>query len=177
MTISIDISQTNNPKTLRVFDTSFHTQEVENFLLECLPPGKTTWITYRVSKDFSFTYNSSNLRIAKVDNVEELIDLPDGIYEFRLSYKPNYSNVVSYSHFRNLVQLKKLRKEICKLYSGQCNYTKSEFENRKKQLLEIKFLLDAAKYSVEECLDKKEGKELYEEGKRLLTKYSDSCGC
>jgi hypothetical protein len=177
VTISIDISQTNSTKTLRVFDTSYHTDDIENFLLECLPPNKTNWITYQVSPHFNFTFNTANLHLAKAGNETELLDLPDGIYEFKISYKPNYPTLVSYYHFRNLFQVKKLQTEICKLYSGKCNFTKSEFETRKKQLLEIKFLLDAAKYSVEECLEKKQGKELYEEAKKLLTKYSDSCGC
>lgn len=176
MTLSLDISQTTNPKTLRVFDTSNHTSDVENFLLECLPPNKTSWIVYKQSPRFSFTFNTSNLKLAKAGNTNELINLPDGIYEFRLSYKPNYSTVIHYYHLRTSLLLKDYKDQVTKLYSQKCDFTKSEFQDRKKQLLEIKFMMDAAKYMVEDCLDK-EGKMLYEEAKNLLTKYSDACGC
>lgn len=162
-----------------VVDTSAYVSisSVDNLLLEVLPPSGIKWVTYRVAPHFLFTLNSSNLKINQVNDTSNLADLPDGIYELKISHKPNFSTHRHFLHFRYSKLFSDYKQQICKLYSEQCSFNKSEFEDKKKQLMEIKFLMDAAKYQVEECHEKKKGLELYEDAKQLLSRYKDSCGC
>jgi hypothetical protein len=177
--LSLEVVPTNNLKTMLVVDTSMYpfSGGVENLLLEVLPPSGTKWVTHRVIPFFTYTLNSSNLKINQVNDVSNLADLPDGIYELKISHKPNFTTQVHFFHFRYSTLLSDYKEQVCKLYSEQCSFNKSEFEDKKKQLMEIRFQMDAAKYEVEECHDKKKGLELYENAKQLLSRYKDSCGC
>lgn len=163
---------------MRVFDTSLWCdEEIENYLLEVLPVNKTRWVTFNVVKGFSLALNSSALGYGQVTSESALKDLPDGIYEFKQSYKPNLYTVQQYYHLRVLTARKKVKAAWDKLLGTECSISRDEFFENRDKLREIEEYLVAAKYKVEECLDKKEGKELYEWALKLLEKYSNECQC
>lgn len=178
--LSMDVSGSCNEKIMRIYDTSFYctTEELpENYLIEVLPVNKSTWILFHVSRDFSLVLNSSNLHYKKVTEASSLIDLPDGIYEFKQSIKPNIHTLVQFYHLRTTSLLNKLRHSWNRLISGKCDISRIDFLANRDRLREIDEYLLAAKYEVEECLDKKKGKELYDFAKKLLEQYTNKCKC
>lgn len=164
---------------MRVFDTSnYCTDEViDNYIVEVLPVNKGTWVSFLVKKNFSLVLNSSSLRYNKVSSVDELVDLPDGIYEFKMSYKPNIKTVVHFYHLRTIELERKLNEEFTKLIDGKCDISKYDYNLNKLKLRDIEEYIMAAKWTVEECLDKTRGKELYEQADKLLKNYTNECKC
>jgi len=177
--LSLEVSNSNNPKVMRLFDTSFYynNQTVENYLIEVLPVNKTNWYTFHVSKNFSLVLNASNLQYKKVNKAEDLMDLPDGIYEIKQSIKPNIYSVQHYYHFRIVELINKINTEKDKLIDNTCKLSQKEYIANRDKLRDIEEFALAAKWKVEESLDKVKGKELYDFAKSLLEQYSNECKC
>lgn len=177
--LSLEISDTHNLKIMRLFDTSaYHKDEtVENYIVEVLPVNKTVWVPFFVSKNFNLVLNASNLRYRRVTEESCLIDLPDGIYEFRQSIKPNLRTRIHFYHLRIVELRRKLCSEKEKLYDNKCNLSREEFFINRDKLRDIEEYMYAAKWKVEECLDKVRGKELYEFTVKLLEQYTNECQC
>ena len=112
----LEVSNSSNLKTMRLFDTSYYYKDevVENYLVEVLPVGKNTWITFNVKKGFSLTLNSSNLKYKKAIDEDCLIELPDGIYEIKQSVKPNVLTFVHFYHLRVTSLYSLLKQNISK---------------------------------------------------------------
>ena len=164
---------------MRLFDTSnYCTDEViENLLVEVLPVNLSTWVTFRGQKDFSIVLNSSNLRYNKVLTTGELIALPDGIYEFKMSIKPNILTVHHFYHLRTTDMERSIQSEYSKLIDNRCKMDRKDLVKSRDALRNIDEYLRASKWMVEECLDKKKGKELYEFTQSLLDQYTNECKC
>jgi hypothetical protein len=177
--LSIDYSNSSNEKVLRIYDTSEYcsTETIQNYLVEVLPANKSTWVTFFVQKGFSLALNSSNLRYHKVSDTNDLIELPDGIYEIKQSFKPNLFTVKHVYHLRNTHLLNKLKEQRDILFSNKCNLSREEYIENRDKLREIEEFADAAKYKVEEKLEKKEGIELYKWAEKLLEQYTNECQC
>ncbi len=163
---------------MRLFDTSHYCVDtVENYLIEVLPVNKYTWLSFTVAKNFSLTLNASNLRYKKVSDKSDLLDLPDGIYEIKQSIKPNILTIVHFYHLRVNELKRKLKSEWNKLTKDTCKITREEYYINRDKLREIQEYIMSAKYQVEECLDKKKGKETYEFATKLLERYTNECQC
>lgn len=176
--LHLEVSDSANIKVLRVFDTSqFCDDPIENYLIEVLPVNKSKWLTFHVQKGFSLALNSSALGYRKVSTEADLRDLPDGIYEFKQSYKPNIHTVEEYLHLRTVELRRKIRKEWDKLVDNTCKISQEDFIINRDKLREIEEFILAAKFKVEECHKKKEGKELYEWATKLLEIYTSECQC
>lgn len=148
---------------------------IENLLLEVLSPSLNEWITHKVNPEFIFVLNASSLGICNVKYASELPSLDDGIYEIKISYKPNYATHKLYYHLNIKNILKTFWDEIESLYSRQVSITKREFEYSRELLMKLQMDLYAAKWMVEEKHKKKEGLELYNKVKEDLKKYKDDC--
>lgn len=176
--LNIEVSDAMNPKVLRIFDTSHYCNEdITNYLIEILPVNKTRWVTFHVQKSFSLVTNSSSLGYGSVTDEAGLRDLPDGIYEIKQSYKPNIETVVHYYHLRTVALRKKIQNYWNNLKKDTCRITREEFHNQREKLREIDEYVLGAKYKVEECGEKKEGKEMYEWAIKLLERYGNECQC
>lgn len=164
---------------MRVFDTSSYYKDhaIDNYIIEVLAVNKERWVTFDVSKGFSLALNSSNLRYNKATEESKLICIPDGIYEIKQSVKPNALTVSHFYHLRTVEITNSLLKEMSKLISEKCDLTKSEYIVNRDKLRDIEEYVKAAKWMVEECNQKKEGKELYEFAQKLLEQYSHECQC
>lgn len=164
---------------MRIFDTSTYCtgEAVENYLVEVLPPSRSTWVTFHVLKGFSVVLNSSNLGYKKAKDSGELLDLQDGIYELSLSHKPNIHTLTKFYHLRTVQLTRKVRKQWTKLIGEECKITRNEFYSNRDKLREIEEYIQAAKYQVEELGDKKKGKEIYDFAQKLIEQYSHECKC
>lgn len=173
----LEVSDAPNVKILRVYDTSKWCDDtIENYLIEVLAVNNSKWLTFQVQKGFSLALNSSAL-YRKVGAEDGLTDLPDGIYEFKQSYKPNIHTLQHYYHLRITDIRRKIRKQWDKLLDNVCKLSQEEFNLNRDKLRDIEEYLLAAKYKVEECHEKKEGKELYEWTIKLLEIYTNECQC
>lgn len=175
----LEVSESTNLKVMRVFDTSHYCDDSDlmNYLIEVLPVNKDKWVTFHVQKGFSLALNSSNLGYRKVSDVSKLRELPDGIYEFMQSYKPNEPTLVHYLHLRVTEIRHKLSVQWDNLVADTCKISREEFHSQREKLREIDEYIMAAKYKVEECNEKKEGKDLYEWAVKLLERYTNECQC
>lgn len=176
--LSLEVSDNSTLKVARIFDTSSYCDDevIDNYLIEVLPPMKDIWIPFHVAKHFSLALNSSNLQYKKVDSLNSLSDLPDGIYEIKQSFRPNIYTVVQFYHFRTTELKGKLAHEWHKL-SHECRISRAEYIQNRDKLREIDEYIMAAKYETENCLDKKRGKEAYEFASNLLKQYTNECQC
>jgi len=177
--LSIEASSTFNRKVLRIFDTSHYckNEDIENYLIEVLPVNKTVWLTFHVQKGFSLVLNSSNLGYNRASSIGELLFLPDGIYEIKQSFNPNTHTANFYYHLRTTEINLKISNERDKLYSNKCNLSNEDFNKNMSELDNIEGYVKAAKFKVEEKLEKNEGIELYKWAEKLLEKYTNECQC
>lgn len=178
-TLSLEVSDSPNIKVMRLFDTShyYSDEDVTNYLVEILPVNKETWLTFHVQKGFSLALNSSSLRYRKVNDEADLRDLPDGIYEIRQSIKPNTHTAIHYYHMRITEILNKIQGKMVDLLADKCDISRDEFNKNRDKLREIEEYAKASKWMIEECSDKKKGKELYDWATKLLEVYSNDCQC
>jgi hypothetical protein len=177
--LSLEVAKSHNLKTMRLVDTSKYCDDiiVENYLIEVLPVNKTTWSTFHVQKGFSLTLNSSNLGYRKVDNSADLADIPDGIYEFKQSHKPNVHTMVRFYHLRTVALNLKYVELLCSHLSNVCSVDAKVYEKETIHLMKIKQYIDAAEYSVSEQHNKTKGIEFYNKAISLIKEYEKVCGC
>src|SRR5687767_14243230 len=114
---------------MRVYDTSFYYADevIENYLLEILPVNKSVWVPFNIAKDFHIVFNSANLRYKRASDNDDLIDIPDGVYELKLSYRPNIRTLQHFLHLRTVELMNKLRIQQCKLLDEKCNISRQEY--------------------------------------------------
>lgn len=180
MTSNLEIQEVSGTscKTLRLADASSYNPDItpENGVLEVTPPGFGCAVSFSVSPGFNFVLNSSTLRIVPAVTSNDLLDLPDGVYVYRYSIKPNDKLFVEYNSLRECQLLHKFYLSVCQLFDERIRITKREFEEKRRNLIWIKELIDSAKYKVEECNEVHEGLQLYNEANRLLDR-KNSCFC
>jgi hypothetical protein len=177
--LSLEVSKAHNLKVLRLFDTSKYCDEdvVENYLIEVLPVNKKSWVPYYVSKGFSLALNSSNLGYKKVNEDNFLIDIPDGIYEIKQSYKPNIHTVAHYYHLRTTALSLKYVELLCKHFSKECKKEERVYNAETLHLTRIKQYIDAAEYMVSEKHEKECGIKFYNKAVELIKEFEHECGC
>lgn len=132
---------------------------------------------FTVFKNFSLALNSSSLHYRKVTETASLLDLPDGIYEIKQSFKPNIITLIHFYHLRTTELKGKLSKQWHNLKADTCKLTREEYTVNREKLREIDEYIMAAKYETEDCLDKEKGKELYDFATKLLEHYTNECKC
>ncbi len=180
--LSINYKNTYNCKTLKIEDESIYDShlEVDNVILEILPPGKTCFIQFPLSKYWgSKLFNCSLLELCCVDCPSSMSELPDGVYDMKYSIAPNIKTLVEFSHLRVCQLETRYSQILCKFFSNKCNYTKEEIKNLEGKLRKIDDTLQAAIYKVEDCNEKQEGLDLYDEANSLIKEFEnkDEHGC
>lgn len=164
---------------MRLFDTSKYCEDdtIENYLIEVLPVNKSTWVTFHVKKDFSLTLNSSNLGYKKVSDVAYLVDLPDGVYEIKQSYKPNIHTLGHYYHLRTTGLTMKYVEMLCRHFDNECKKEERVYNEETLHLVKIKQYIDAAEYMVSEKHEKDCGIRFYNQAVELIKQFEHECGC
>lgn len=165
-------------KTLKLVDNSSYNPAITttNAILEVTPPGFSCSVAFPVQAGFSIVLNSSTLQIAPAVTTEDLLDLPDGVYYYKYSIQPNNQLFVEYSALRTCQLDQKFYHSVCELFSEREKITRKEFDHKRRNLIWIRELMDAAKYKVEECGHENAGVEMYNEANRLLDR-KHNCYC
>jgi len=172
--LAIQEIQTNNCCFLRLVDNSYYNPdfEVENGILEILPPGASCYQYFEVQPYFNTSFNTASLGLLLRSSVSATLPLPDGVYNIKYSVKPNQFLMVEYNLFRNCQLLMKWKVEACKLRAAKHNLTRAQFESYLKELNNIKEDIDASKYMVEEFNDIQRGTDMYNESYESLKRYT-----
>lgn len=162
-------------RVLKICDSSYYnpSNPATNAILEVTVPGFDCPVFFKVNQGFLITLNSSNLKVAPATTQTALVCLPDGIYDIKYSISPNDRQFVEYSLLRNTNQMISYWKEIARLFSRRDHLSRKSFEEKRRDLVWIKELMDAAKYTVEEKQDPDAGMDMYREASRLLNHYND----
>lgn len=165
-------------KTLVVYDTSEYCNEtVENYIVEVLPPNKTTWVPFNVARDFKLILNSSNLRYKKAKISADLIDLPDGIYEFKQSVKPNITTLTQFYYLRIAALRLKYVEVLGCHFANECRKERKVYAEETLLLTRIRQYMDAAEYAVNDQHDKQKGINFYNQAIALINEFEVNCGC
>lgn len=164
---------------MRLVDTSKYCddEELDNYLIEVLPVNKKDWRVFHVHRDFSLTLNSSSLGYKIVSDVAQLVDLADGIYEFKQSYKPNSKTVVHFMHLRTSQLTLKYLHLLGQHFENKCTTDARQHELDSMKLMKVKQYLEAAEYSVADQHDKVQGINFYNKAISLLDELDKHCGC
>jgi hypothetical protein len=177
--LSLEVAKTYNLKTMRLVDTSKYCEgiDVENYLIEILPVNRKDWVVFHVHKHFNLTVNSSSLGYKKVSNSAQLIELPDGIYEFKQSHKPNSGTVVHFLHMRTAMLNLKYVEMIGNHFANKCTTDPHQYEHDAQKLIKVKQYIEGSEYSVEVQHDKTQGIKFYNQAAALLNEFDKHCGC
>lgn len=161
---------TGSCNTLRLVDNSYYIAgfNVTNAILEITPPGAKCPVVFEVSPNFTHTSNSATLKIAPAASFADLTPLPDGVYLIKYSVNPNLTTFVEYKLFRNCRLLNQYAALLCRLFTDRVKLTKREFEEKRRQLIWVKEVIDASKYTLEMFGDEDMAIELYNEANKLI---------
>lgn len=172
----LDFSDTNDLRTLRVYDTSLYNPkvDVECGLLEVTPPGYIESINFNVTEGFSLILNSSNLNLAKVKTRKDLQSLPDGIYTFKYSVKPSGQLWVEYDWLRNNKLIKDYYTKWCELKLQPYPESK-QVKEQIRHLREVESYIITSKLEVEQCGNRQRGMDLYKYAYELLNIGCKTC--
>jgi hypothetical protein len=176
--LAVEIPYITNPKVMRVYDSSVWDSEVlsSEIKLSITPAGFVYPTEFIVKRGFDRLFNVSNLGIHTVD---DLTDLPDGIFIIRLSNSngdcSDCSQWVEYNHLRQVQLLNSWYSALCKLNLSDCTDITKDVEKERQKLYQIKMYIDAAKAKVEYCKSPNEGLALHNYAKKLLDKFNSSC--
>lgn len=178
--LSLNIPDIQTDCILRIEDTSWYDPIMPYVCptLQVLVPGfkdcvefNSTTVPIVVEKGFIFNLNACELKLQSGQCGVLFNELPDGVYVIKYSISPNEQLYVEYNHLRITAIKKQLKAELCKLQLGACE-PGAETDAKFKDLMRISGYIDAAKASVEYCLDAEKGMVIFNYAKKLLDAFS-----
>jgi hypothetical protein len=179
-TLSLYIPDSTECSVQKVLDTSVYNESFTptNLILEVTPPGYDCPVVFNPTKDFNITLSVSSLNIIQQSNTPGLTNLPDGVYNYKYSVNPNLKTIVEYNVLRTCKIFSRYKSAMKQLFAKRCKLTKGQFSDKLQELYWIEHLIQAAKYTVEDCEDKiPQGMEMYNEANNLLKDYKECESC
>jgi hypothetical protein len=111
--LDFEILETGNPKTLVFLDSSQYMEAPERPLIEVILPGYTKYLLANVVASTVNTFNSSTIGLNTVLVQAGLVDLPDGIWQFKFKICPyKYINIT-----KNVLRVTQLIIKLNTLYT------------------------------------------------------------
>lgn len=137
--LDFQVINTSNPKILVVSDTSvWGAIEDKPAIIEIVVPGSSKIKTYNFVKGKSNVFNSSNLLLS---NVGDMNDLNDGVYSITVKGSPSTTFCVQ----KYYLKTDKLQLALDKLYMSLGVYNKdSETTKKRLEILKIDSLIKTA---------------------------------
>lgn len=167
--LDFEILETGNSKTLVFVDSSTYMEEPERPLLEVIMPGYTKYFLVNVNARNVNTFNSSTLGFNEVLKKECLVDLPDGVWQFKYKICPyKYVYIVKKS-MRVTLLLNKLKSLYNKIDLSECAGKNDDL--LKIGLVDIHILIEGAKAVVEK--NSKMAEKYYRLADRLIQRQLD----
>lgn len=162
-----------DPKSLIFIDASDYLKGgPETPLLDILLPGYNKFFQVNIKANSVNSFNSSSIGLNQVVFQGELMDLPDGIWEFKYKICPYKYNNVTQRHLRTT----KLRLSLAELHDRIDLISERDIQTE-KTLAYINILIAGGEEVVN--IDCKKSQEYYQTAdqlvKKLLDKYCKNC--
>jgi len=172
----LQIIEDGNCDTITIKDISVYNADITVSEEELVigVPGFGDCFVFNPSHDFLETYNSHDFKLTDQD-CTDIVGLPDGIYYIKYSICPHDKIYVEYNHLRQCQAISMYYSKLCALQLEPCAILPSEKEKYVKELMDIKFYLEAAKAYVESCSSPKKGLELHNYAVDRLSKIKIDC--
>jgi hypothetical protein len=124
--LDFEIIPTGNPKTLVFVDSSNYIGQPDGPRLQILLPGYNKFfLTNVVAKEVN-TYNSNTIGFTDLLNNDCLLDLPDGVYQFKFEICPYQANYKIKSICRTTLLEQRLIAIYEKIEVSDCSRKKDE---------------------------------------------------
>lgn len=170
--IDIDYFPTRRLRSLGIVDYSHYDSKiVVNPAIFIKIPGFQNSIKLRFKPEEINLFNSNNLGLTSASNMEELANLPDGIYQV------SYTGVIDSKEFKKEINFlrvdklqNKLKESILKLNITDCNTEKSNI----LKLQETQFMIYSAIANAEDC-NLEKAISLYKLADETLDKFLQDC--
>lgn len=167
--LDFEILETGNTKTLVFLDSSDYMEEPERPLLEVVMPGYTKYFLTNVVARNVNTFNSSTLGLNQVLVQSQLVDLPDGVWQYKYKICP-YKYVYKIKKFMRVTMLtNKLKSLYNNIDLSECAGT--DDKDLQNTLVQIHVLIEGAKAAVEK--DSRKAQRYYQLADKLVQKALD----
>lgn len=175
-TLSFDIYDTTNSKTLVLIDTSDYYEQPERPLLEITMPGYSKYFLANIIASKVNTLNSNIIGLSAFVAGDDLCTLPDGVWTFKLKICP-YDKIFKIKYHLRTVELENKLDRIYKaLDFSDCDV--SEDAKLKNSIIDIILSIESGKAHAR-CGDVKKAHDLYNIGStladKILNKISKQC--
>lgn len=167
--LDFEILETGNLRTIVFVDSSEYMEEPEKPLLEITPPGFTKYFLVNVDARKVNTFNANLIGITDNFGLEQLSDLPDGVWTFKYKVCPyNYAY-----NSKKVLRVTNLLKKVTTLYENidLNNIDTQEDRNLETALIHIHMLIEGGKAVANK--DAKKASDNYNLADRLVQKQLD----
>lgn len=179
-TLNLQISDSNDCSLMIIRDASVWDPAlvVQNAIVEVQPPLQDCFYPFTVTNGcgvvpgFSVPVACGMLGLCCADCPPTSSTLPDGNYNIKFSVDPNLSTMVEFNYFRVCSLTNKYIGAVCGTRGQRSDLRPDQYNRKLLELRSIKELIDASKWSAEECLDIPQALEMYNEAISLLEKYN-----
>lgn len=173
--LSFDILDTNDCKTLGLYDTSFYSsnQTIANATLQVISPFDDSPVELDYYKNAVTILNSNTLKISNVNDLDNLVTLPDGLYTAKISVCPEEQFWFEKSWYRTCLLECKYDKAFLKLNVQSCEVCFSP-EGLEK-LERARIYIYGVKTNAQNC-NVREADKLYKAANKILDNLLD-CDC
>lgn len=163
--------ETNNLKTLGIQDGSLYDPSIPIVkpILKIYVPGFTECAIVAYSPNMINILNSNNLGLTSTSSSENLVNLPDGIYNIEYSFTPYDNNHISKKFFRISELSDKFEQMVLKGITP-CSDDKSYMDKLKK----VEFYIYGVIANTNVCKFK-EAITLYNEAEKIIENYLSDC--
>lgn len=137
--LDFEIIESRNAKKIIFLDASDYFEQPESPLLQILLPGHRKYFLVNIEAGRINTFNSHTVGFTSILSLDDLVEFPDGVYEFTYKVCPYKTvNVTKY-----ILRTTKFDETLSKVYSKiDCS---DEKDCIKKELLDIHILIESAK--------------------------------
>jgi|694.fasta_scaffold33833_5 hypothetical protein len=166
--LNVEPIETCDCKTIAILDTSYYPVAPLNPTLVIEMPGfnpiQFAFVTGQVN-----TYNSYSLGLSSPSTIENLMDLPDGLYTLTYSVDPNDMLFQIKSYMRTC----QIEYKFAQKFARTVNYCETDSSFMRK-LQQIEVLIEGAKANARVCNPTK-AVELYRKANELLDRLDTKC--
>ncbi len=173
--LDILIIPTFNPLTLGIADASTYPDDPPNVsspTIEIDIPGIGSVSLPFTVQDFNI-FSSSTLGLTPTG--DPLINLPDGVYQFKYSIAPAYLNFVNKTMIRTILLEERYDSAFMSLDMMECD--RAIKTQQKVDLMSIQFFIQGAISAANKCAVD-EANKLYQQANRMLNNFMrTNCNC
>jgi hypothetical protein len=173
--LEFNVLDTQSCRTLGIYDTSYYSsnQTIANATLQIVSPYDETPVELNYYKNAVTILNSNTLGITNVNDLDYLVDIPDGLYTGKISVCPEDQFWFEKSWYRTCLLECKYDKAFLKLNVQSCEAC---FSPEKLQKLErARIYIYGCKTNAASC-NMKEADKLYKGADKILESIL-TCDC